>query len=143
MFQSETYGVIDGTLYIPNEQNITSSKEYKKPNVSGNFTWDYPLCVEFDVQSLENPSNHRFRVYQDNSTNINAWVSDLASLGISDNDYHHLKVEVYQDKIITYLDDNNPVTTTKSFSDLLRVNFVQYGSLTPSTNVKNFVIYPI
>ena len=141
---SETYEVIDAKLYLPNEETITSEKTYKYDNSASDYQWEYPFCLEFDIKQTQGSGNEfRIRAYQQNSSNINSVARDLNTMGISDNEYHHVKWTVSQNKVIEQIDYGVEREFTKNFTENLKVNFTRYNSTNVSATVKNLRIYPI
>lgn len=141
---SEPYGIIDAKLYLPNEETITFEKTYKYDASASDYQWEYPFCLEFDIKQTQGSGNEfRIRAYQENSSNINALVRDLTTIGISDNEYHHIKWTISQNKVIEQLDDGVEREFTKNFTGNLKVNFTRYNSTNVSATVKNLRIYPI
>ena len=131
-------------MYLPNEETITSEKTYKYDNSASEYQWEYPFCLEFDIKQTEGSGNEfRIRAYQNNSTGTTASVRDLNAIGISDNEFHHIKWTILQNKVIEQLDGGVEREFTKNFTENLKVNFTKYNSTNVSATVKNLRIYPI
>ena len=132
-------------MYLPNEETLNNGTRnyYKSPSNNG-YDWDCPICVEFDIQSIEYPLAQRFRMYTSTATGTYALVKSLDSLGISDMDYHHIKAIVTETNGKIFVDGELKVNQTLTIDDKIRINFMQISdAVVPVTNVKNFCIYPI
>lgn len=142
IISSRTYPVTDALLTDLPEILLTGGKNYVKSPSDDGYDWEVPVCAEFDIASVTNPSNFRFRLYERNTSSENSIIYTLSQMGITDNDYHHVKIVAYENRGLIYVDGNNVSNLPKTFITLVRINFTTINA-GGSSNVKNFMIYTV
>ena len=136
---SETYTIIDGQLLVATDSFTGSSGDHDYYlSGQGLYSWNAPLCVEFDVESITNPQYMRFRVFERDG--IPAWVRDFNTLNV--NNSAHIKIIATETGTEWFVDGVSKYTTTGTVENPLRIGFSINGGET-SINIKNLVIYPI